>query len=516
MQAVFICARPPDRSRNVARSSKRAFQRSVVSHHWVKNLIAHRLPPESQAAASSNGAEDIGGSVLALLRVQRGIVVSDILTRTTAEQRFALALFDWVEGLSFLDVSQACSVVNLAPAIPLVRYGHGGHSSLFRLAQVCEEGLRASTYHTCTGSRTGNEILRSWGLEAGSIMCIVAPASLARLIAVGAWASIPWHPSWRAEAYLFPEMTPWPAELKSRKRHRPLFQVGTHSVATFHDIHNVADTLVEHWPDIEAAALRRDGDLPGDEVAQARVEVCSQVATLRCLAESCALDTSNDTSTFSAAMVVHCLLMASQLRDAQALHRSLQFALRIVAPKLAEQWTSLLEVAKLPSKSTMSRWALRLDVVHMHLVKERYRDGLVRASQMDLNEVATRIEEFGSWRTASADASPIRRREVFLVESRVHSLSEMLECCQRMKSTAAVLASGTTAERRDDLWEWHRQMSRCSTKHVHPPVFLGARSAGLTQKLRATLHSLSLEVDGLQGLLGWTATLGAWCSVYKS
>lgn len=321
------------------------FQRYVQRFPWNQQVIHSCWKPQDlQAAWARHDASGVGCKVLALLRVRKGRCVTDLLVPTTPEERVAQFLFDWVSGLSFLYVEQEFRPEDSQrDATPLVRYGHGVHASLSCLAHSCAGTIQDAAFSTPNGPRTGLNFLIAWGSSRSpKLLCIVAQFVVGLLIAWGKCSAVPWYLAWRAEARLFPD---WRREFKSCRMAARLFPKDSDPMPA--NLHQVAGQMVEHWPETEAVALRHVGDEDsGEEVLDMWLPVSNSVVQLRGIAVSSvggpAAEPRRHTHTQSAAMVSHCLLLASLLRDAQVVKKALRLSLNMAFHDLARQWEAIL------------------------------------------------------------------------------------------------------------------------------------------------------------------------------
>jgi len=343
---------------------------------WVAQRLRDTgLPNDLVGELLVGQVGDLDNKILAIALVERGVILSDVLQPTSAEERVVQVVFDWVADLAFMNVVAVHEAAMWTErAMPLVQAGFGATASLFRVADVCAARLDSCLFRTVIGVRRGVDIIHSWGLTDARqpYVCLSLPAPIAMLVAKGKWRSVPWHPQWRADVKLVALL----AGLKRRQASRLFPRADTAVATTSASWRQLADELQEHWPALEAAARADhcDGDAGNCEsgVLQARLQLSSQVIRLRQLAEvfSCS-HTLRGGRVYNAGMVINSSLLSSLLRDADDLKRSMQIALRIACPSLADSWDEMLNQTRIPAKSTISKWAMRVDVAYMSMVRKK-------------------------------------------------------------------------------------------------------------------------------------------------
>eukprot|EP00969_Alexandrium_andersonii_P125075 5529150-Alexandrium_andersonii.AAC.1 len=109
------------------------------------------------------------------------------------------------------------------------------------------------------------------------------------------------------------------------------------------------------------------------------------------------------------------------------------------------------------------------------------------------------------FRTFSVDSSPLRGKDfLWLVSWSAKAVDAFLihdaVCFMERRGTAMP----ENAEDAAAVKQAHRSL-RLVQEHTHPPVFLGARAAGLLPKSSALMHSVMLECGSLRECKGWVA-----------
>ena len=176
---------------------------------------------------------------------------------------------------------------------------------------------------------------------------------------------------------------------------------------------------------------------------------------------------------YSMAKLIKYILISALMSDSGDLAEVVWRSVDAIRPGLAKvvQEEVLKENNKVPSKATLSRYKLTLDVALMLYQQKR-----VTAVKMFIYMLA--------------DSSPQLRRDFFMVACTM--MTDVIEAgraqARLINSRSKRHDAGSHQRRVDTL-----RMDRATKQHIFPPTCLGSRRSGLAYKLDCLLHILHLE-----------------------
>jgi len=219
-------------------------------------------------------------------------------------------------------------------------------------------------------------------------------------------------------------------------------------------------------------------------------------------------------SPFKVVFLVRCLLLADLLRDCSNLKPVIVDAVKTILPKAAsEPIVALIQNARVPDKSLLSRMRFLLDVAYMQL---RYR------------KTKEHLQEGGAIRFLMADASEQGGIEYELqIQLRI-LVKHLADVMCFANELAWLWRGGTIMDDDDDLIAKMVDPGRLSREkdiyaffkqvldyHRPPPVTLGAGATTIADKFKVLMHANYLEAPELKTLqavcrefVGYTTDMG--------